>query len=487
MKILIAASEANPLAKSGGLADVAAALPKALNQRGADARIVMPKYEEIPDYYIQQFERIAEFYVNFGWRSQYCGLFRADINGVIYYLIDNEFYFRRRGLYGYDDDAERFVFYGVAVMEAVRYMDFRPDIVHCHDWQAGLIPFLLRTRYSQDPAWDGVSSVFTIHNLMYQGLFGIDQLKELIGAGDDLFTPDKLEFHGAGSCMKAGLVYADKLTTVSETYAKEIQSWEYGEKLDGMLRARSGDLTGIINGIDTELFDPMNDDALHTPYRSSVARKRKNKLSLQAELGLPESEEVPMLGIVSRLVESKGLDLISWKLEELMQEDVQLVVLGAGDWHYENALNQLVAHYPQKAAVWLGYNDRLARRIYAGSDIFLMPSRFEPCGLSQLIALRYRSIPVVRETGGLKDTVFSYNEESGEGNGFTFTHYNADDFMYTVRRALHFYRDEAAWRRIVENAGKEDYGWSRSAKAYIALYDQLLASRKGTERWPVTL
>ncbi|WP_201003694.1 glycogen synthase GlgA [Paenibacillus glycanilyticus] len=487
MNILMAASEATPLAKSGGLADVAGALPKALKQRGADVRIIMPKYEQIPDYYIQNFERIAEFYVNFGWRSQYCGLFRAEIDGVVFYLIDNEFYFGRRGLYGYNDDAERFVFYSVAVMEAVRYLDYKPDIVHCHDWQAGLIPVLLRTRYSNDPAWDGVKSVFTIHNLMYQGLFGIDLLKELLGAGDEMFTADKLEFHGAASCLKGGLVYADKLTTVSESYAREIQSWEHGEKLDGLLSSRSGDLTGIINGIDTELYDPMNDDALHTPYRSSISRKRKNKLSLQAELGLPESEETPLIGIISRLVESKGMDLITWKLDELMQEDVQLVVLGAGDWHYENSMNHLVARYPNKAAVWLGYNDRLARRIYAGSDIFLMPSRFEPCGLSQLLALRYRSIPVVRETGGLKDTVFSYNEETGEGNGFSFTHYNADDFMYTVRRALHFYRDDAVWRRIVDNAGKEDYSWSRSAKAYIALYDQLLASRKGTERWPVTL
>ncbi|MCM3627308.1 glycogen synthase GlgA [Paenibacillus glycanilyticus] len=487
MNILMAASEANPLAKSGGLADVAGALPKALKQRGADARIIMPKYEEIPDYYIQQFERIAEFQVNFGWRSQYCGLMKAEIDGIIFYLIDNEFYFRRKGLYGYGDDAERFVFYSVAVMEAVRYMDFKPDIVHCHDWQAGLIPFLLRTRYSSDPAWDGVKSVFTIHNLMYQGLFGIELLKELLGSGDEMFTADKLEFHGAASCLKGGLVYADKLTTVSETYASEIQSWEYGERLDGMLRSRSHDLIGIVNGIDTELYDPMNDDALHTPYRSSIARKRKNKLSLQAELGLPESEEVPLLGIVSRLVESKGMDLIAWKLEELMQEDVQLVVLGAGDWHYENVMNHLVARYPDKAAVWLGYNDRLARRIYAGSDIFLMPSRFEPCGLSQLLALRYRSIPLVRETGGLKDTVQSYNEFTGEGNGFSFANYNADDYWHTLKRALHFYRDETVWRSIVDNAGKEDYSWSRSAKAYMALYDQLLVSRKGTERWPVTL
>lgn len=487
MNILMATSEANPLAKTGGLADVAGALPKALKQRGADARIIMPKYEEISETYIHQFERVAEFQVNFGWRSQYCGLLKAEIDGVVFYLIDNEFYFRRRGLYGYGDDAERFVFFCFAVMECVRYLDFRPDLVHCHDWQAGLIPFLLKTRYVNDPGWAGVKSVFTIHNLMYQGIFGIDLLKELLGAGDDMFTADRLEFEGAASCLKGGLVYADKLTTVSDTYAKEIQGWEYGERLDGLLRHRAGDLTGIVNGIDTELFDPMNDAALHTPYRSSLARKRKNKLSLQAELGLPESEETPLLGVVSRLVEPKGLDLITSKLEQLMQEDVQVVVLGAGEKHYEDSMNWFAAIYPHKFKVWLGYNDRLARRIYAGSDIFLMPSRFEPCGLSQLLALRYRSIPLVRETGGLKDTVQSYNEMTGEGNGFSFTYYNADDYWYTLKRALSFYRDEEVWRKIVDNAGKEDYSWNRSAKAYMALYEQLVVSRKGTEQWPVTL
>ncbi|MFF2482015.1 glycogen synthase GlgA [Paenibacillus sp. NPDC058071] len=485
MNLLFATSEAVPLAKTGGLADVAGALPKALAQHRADARVILPKYEEIPSSYLEKFERLAEFTVNFSWRNQYCGLLRGEIDGTVYYLIDNEFYFKRRGLYGYGDDAERFVFFCFAVMEAARYFDFRPDIVHCHDWQTGLIPFLLRTRYAHDPAWSGVKSVFTIHNLKYQGLFGIELLKDLLGAGDELFGSDGLEFHGAASCMKGGLVYADKLTTVSETYAKEIQGWEHGELLDALLRYRSGDLSGIVNGIDEELFDPMNDAALHTPYRNSLARKRKNKADLQQEMGLPVSEETPLIGIVTRLVEQKGFDLIAAKLESMMKEDLQFVVLGSGERRYEELMNEIAGRYPHKAAVWLGYNDRLARRIYAGSDMYLMPSRFEPCGLSQLLALRYRSVPIVRETGGLKDTVQSYNEFTGEGNGFSFTYYNADDYWYTVQRALAMYRDPQTWKRIVANGAKEDHSWNRSAKAYIALYDQLLSHRRGNEPWPV--
>ncbi|CAM3961654.1 glycogen synthase GlgA [Paenibacillus alkaliterrae] len=487
MNILFATSEAVPLAKTGGLADVAGALPKALSKRGVDARVVLPKYEEIPAHLIGQFEQIAHFTVSFSWRNQYCGLFKAELDGVTYYLIDNERYFKRKGLYGYGDDAERFVFFCFAVMEAVRFMDFRPDIVHCHDWQTGLIPFLLKTRYAFDPAWAYAKSVFTIHNLKYQGLFGIDMLQDLIGAGDDMFRYDSLEFHGAASCMKGGLVYADKLTTVSGTYAEEIQTEYYGERLDSLLRHRSGDLVGIVNGIDDELFDPMNDSALHMPYRNSLSRKRKNKLELQRELGLPQSESVPLIGIVSRLVEQKGFDLIMATFEELLEEDVQFVILGAGDWHYEHFLNDKAYWYPDKVAVWIGYDDRLARRIYAGSDMFAMPSQFEPCGLSQLIALRYLSVPIVRETGGLKDTVQAYNEYTGEGNGFSFTNYNAHDYMYTVRRALSLYRNEEAWKQIVNNGSKEDYSWNHSAKAYISVYSQLLAHGKEKELWPVIL
>lgn len=486
MNILFATSEAVPLAKTGGLADVTGALPKALNACGADVRIVMPKYEEIPESYLPEFRLLAEFQVSFGWRKQYCGLLSAQIDGVAYYLIDNEYYFKRRGLYGYGDDAERFVFFCFAVMEAVRYMGFHPQIVHCHDWQTGLIPFLLRTRYAFDPAWAYAKSVFTIHNLKYQGLFGMDLIKELTGAGDEMFVPDKLEFHGAASCMKGGLVYADKLTTVSGTYAQEIQTPFFGEGLERLLRYRSGDLAGIVNGIDEELFDPMNDVALHTPYRNSLSRKRKNKVELQREMGLTESADIPLIGIVSRLVEQKGFDLIATVLEELLQEDVQLVVLGAGERKYEELFRDAANRHPQQAALWLGYSDRIARRIYAGSDLFAMPSRFEPCGLSQLIALRYRSVPVVRETGGLKDTVQAYNEYTGEGNGFSFANYNAHEFLFTMKRALRVYRKEEEWKRIVENGARADNSWSSSAKAYMNVYAQLLTDRKESEqRWPV--
>lgn len=488
MNILFATSEAVPLAKTGGLADVAGALPKALNKRGVDTRVVLPKYAQIPAPLTLQFELVTHFNVSFGWRNQYCGLLRAEFDGITYYLIDNEFYFKRDGLYGYGDDAERFVFFCFAVMEAVRYMEFHPDIVHCHDWQTGLIPFLLKTRYYYDPAWAYTKSVFTIHNLKYQGLFGIDLLKDLLGAGDDMFLEDSLEFHGAGSCMKGGLVYADKLTTVSGTYAQEIQTDYFGERLDSLLRYRSGDLIGIVNGIDDELFDPMNDEAIVIPFRNALNRKRKNKVELQRELGLPQSEDIPLIGIVSRLVEQKGFDLITATFEELLQEDVQFVILGAGDWQYEQFFNDAASRHPGKVAVWIGYDDRLARRIYAGSDMFAMPSQFEPCGLSQLLALRYRSVPIVRETGGLKDTVQAYNEYTGEGNGFSFTNYNAHDYMNTVRRALALYRNQEVWKQIVSNGSNEDYSWNRSAKAYISVYSQLLAHRKENEEsWPVIL
>ncbi|WP_274650415.1 glycogen synthase GlgA [Paenibacillus humicola] len=487
MNILFAASEAVPLVKTGGLADVAGALPAALGGRGADARVILPKYGSIPPELAERFETIAVFKVRLGWREQYCGLLKADVDGVVFYLIDNEFYFRREGLYGYGDDAERFVFFSMAVCEALFHLDFRPDIVHCHDWQTALVPFLLKTRYAYEPVTRDALTIYTIHNLHYQGVFGKKLLQDLTGVGDDLFDgPAGLEFYGAGNCMKGGIQYADMLTTVSPSYAEEIQTERYGEKLDGLIRWRAGDLRGIVNGIDTASFDPMNDSALDTPYRGSLVRKRKNKLVLQRELGLRESETTPLIGIVSRLTGQKGFDLIGPILEELLQEDVQLAVLGSGEARFEEMFRSAEARHPGRAATWFGFNDRLARRIYAGSDLFLMPSLFEPCGLSQLIALRYRSVPVVRETGGLKDTVTAYNEFTGEGNGFSFAGANAHDLLYTVRRALSFYRDGEAWQRIVDNGAREDLSWSRPAKAYMALYGELASKRKEKSGWPVT-
>jgi len=321
--------------------------------------------------------------------------------------------------------------------------------------------------------------------LKYQGVFGHKLLQDLVGMDDIWFWTSGLEFYGAANCMKAGLQYADKLTTVSPTYAEEIQTEYWGERLDGVIRWRAPDLHGILNGIDTDSYDSMNDSALHTPYRGSIARKRKNKLALQQELGLPESESIPVIGVVTRLVEQKGIDLIERVIEPLLDEGIQLVVLGAGEYRYEQMLLGAARWRPEQLAVKLGYDEGLARRIYAGSDMFLMPSRFEPCGLSQLIALRYRSVPIVRETGGLRDTVQSYDEYTGTGNGFTFASYNAHDMLHTVRRALSLYQDEETWKAIVANGAKEDYSWSRSAKSYMTLYTELLPLRKETERWPV--
>ncbi|MWC29257.1 glycogen synthase GlgA [Paenibacillus sp. MMS18-CY102] len=487
MNVLFATSEAVPLAKSGGLGDVAGALPKALNERGADTRVVLPKYADIPLAYLERFETIHTFSFRFGWRHQYCGLLRGEIDGVIFYLIDNEQYFLRGGLYGYDDDPERFVFFNFAIAECLPHLGFVPDVIHCHDWQTALLPFLLKTRYAYDPLCRSVRTVFTIHNLRYQGVFGQKLLQDLVGMDDFWFWTSGLEFYGAANCMKAGLQYADKLTTVSETYAQEIQTEYWGERLDGVIRWRASDLHGILNGIDTDSFDPMNDPAVHTPYRGSISRKRKNKLILQRELGLPESESTPVIGVVTRLVEQKGIDLIDRVLGDLLDEGIQLVFLGAGDYRYEEMLRGAAAWRPEQLAVRLGYDDGLARRIYAGSDMFLMPSLFEPCGLSQLISLRYRTVPIVRETGGLRDTVQPYDEYTKTGNGFTFANYNAHDMLHTVRRAVQLYReDEEAWKAIVANGAKEDYSWSRSAKSYMSLYEELLPLRKETEQWPVT-
>lgn len=475
MRVMFAASEAMPLVKTGGLADVVGALPKALAKLGVEVTVVLPKYGEIPKEIADRVKTIAVMEVQLGWRRQYCGIQEVEADGVRFVLIDNEFYFKRGYLYGYGDEAERFAFFSFAVLEMMDKLERLPDVLHCHDWQTGLIPFLLRTRYANRPGYRSIRTVFTIHNLQYQGVFSRDLLQDLLSTGDDAFTQDSLEFYGAASCMKAGLRFADKLSTVSFTYAYEIQSEQYGEKLDGVIRQRAGDLWGILNGIDTEAYDPMSDPNLVVNYRNSLDKKRQNKLALQKELGLPEDVGVPMIGIVSRLTQQKGFDLIGEALPELLKENVQLAVLGSGEPGIEEMLRSAHLANRDKVALWFGFNESLARRIYAASDLYLMPSRFEPCGLSQLIALRYRTVPVVRETGGLKDTVEPYNEYTGTGNGFTFGPPTAHDLLYTVRRALSIYRQEEHWPRIVANGAKKDYGWESSAKLYCKLYRELVS------------
>lgn len=476
MNILFAASEAVPFVKSGGLADVIGSLPAALKRLGADVRIILPKYEDIPEAFKARMETVKTLTVAVGWRNQYCGIQELIADGIHCYFIDNEFYFRRKGLYGYGDDAERYVFFSRAVLEALPHLSFVPDIVHCHDWQTGLIPYLLATRYGGHPFYGRIRTMFTIHNLRYQGQFARDVMKDLLGVGDEEFAPDRgIEFYGGGNCMKGGIAFADRVTTVSKTYADEIQTAYYGESLDGLLRKRSNELVGIVNGIDNGTFDPMNDPNLVEPFRNSLTKKRKNKTALQEALGLPIDASIPMIGIVSRLVEQKGFDLVQCVLDEILQENVQLVVLGTGEWKYEHLFQDAAYWHQDKVSAHITFNDSFSRKIYAASDLFLMPSKFEPCGLGQLIALRYRSVPIVRETGGLKDTVQPYNEVTGEGTGFTFAHYNAHDMLYTIRRALSFYADEDEWKRIVKNIAKTDFGWEQSAKQYMGLYKQLLA------------
>jgi starch synthase len=471
MKVLFAAAEAAPFFKTGGLADVVGSLPKELLKQGLDVRVIVPLYEDMPQVWKEQLADVASFTVQLGWRRQYGGIRSLRHEGVIYYFVDNEYYFGRPGLYGYDDEPERFGFFGKAVLEALPHLDFKPDWIHCHDWQTGMIPVLLKAQFRHGVRYQDIKTMFTVHNLKYQGVFAIGLMKDLFLLGDEYFSGTALELHGGGCFLKGGLQYADVLTTVSPTYAGEIQTAHYGEYLDGLLRYRSADLYGIVNGIDYEQFDPMSDPHVAVHYRASLPKKRRNKRKLQEELGLPASGDTPLIAMVTRLVQQKGLDLIRHVISELLAADAQYVVLGTGERQYEELFRRAAGEHPGKLAAQIRFDEPLARRIYAGADLFLMPSQFEPCGISQLIALRYRTVPIVRETGGLRDTVLPYNEFTGAGTGFTFENYNAHDMLHTVRRAVWLYRnDRSAWAQIHRNIGKLDFSWRKSAQQYAALY-----------------
>ncbi|MEW9698893.1 glycogen synthase GlgA [Paenibacillus sp. SI8] len=475
MKILFAAAEAVPFVKTGGLADVIGALPKELTRLGLDVRVILPKYGDIPAKYRNAMTSLAAFDIYVGWRKQYLGVDVLQYEGVTFYFVDNEYYFKRSGLYGFGDEAERFAFFCRGVIEALPVLDFQPDVIHCHDWQTGMIPVLLKAHYGHLPFFNGIRTVSTVHNLKYQGVYGQSLMKELFGLSDDHFSGLALELHGGASFLKGGLLYSDRITTVSQTYADEIQTPYYGEHLDSLLRHRKDQLTGIVNGIDYELFDPMSDPHLVVNYRDSLPKKQQNKLALQERLGLPINGDVPMIALVTRLVQQKGLDLIQHVLPEILSLDIQLVVLGTGEESYETMFRHAAAAHPDKVSAQITFSEPLAHQIYASSDMFLMPSQFEPCGIGQLIAIRYRSVPIVRETGGLRDTVQPYNEFVGEGTGFTFSHYNAHDMLHTIRRAVFFYKnDHEAWNRIQQNMKKIDFSWKKSAQQYISLYKELL-------------
>ena len=476
MRVLFVASESHPFIKVGGLGDVAYALPKALRKLGVDARVIIPKYSSIPEGLKSSMETIATFNVTVGWRNQYGGLQYMEYDGIPFYFIDNEYYLKRYTAYGHIDDGERFAFFSRAVLEAIKYMgDFRPDVIHCNDWHTGPIAPILDAFYKWQLEYANIKTVFTIHNLQYQGVYAKEMLAELLGLGWDYFTEDRMKYYDAISFMKVGLNMADKITTVSETYAEEIKTPYYGEGLESLLQYRSSDLCGIVNGIDTEIFNPETDNELYYNFNAyNFENKLRNKEQLQKELNLSINRDVPMIGIVSRLVRQKGFDLIAFIIEELLGMDIQLVVLGTGDLEFENMFKHHAWKNPHKVSANIFFDNKLAKKIYASCDMFLMPSQFEPCGIGQLLALRYGTIPIVRETGGLKDTVKAYNEISGEGNGFSFTHYNAHDMMYTIRRAVGFYHNKDLWREIATRAMREDNSWGKSAQKYIQLYDSLV-------------
>lgn len=476
MNVLFAVSECGPFVKSGGLADVAGSLPKELKSLGTDVRVILPKYGTIADDFKKDMKKVAEYTVTVGWRNQYCGIEELQYQGVTYYFIDNEYYFKREGLYGYYDDGERFSFFNRAVLEAIAHLGFYPDVLHCHDWHTAMIPFLLRKEFYKQKGYGKIRTVFTIHNLQFQGIFPKEVLEDLLGLDHQSFHPGELEFFGNTNFMKAGLVAADKITTVSPTYKLEIQTPAYGEKLDGLLREREEDLFGILNGIDEDFYNPENDPLIFQTYTAKKHNhKVVNKKEVQKLFGLPQLASTPLMVMISRQTKQKGFDLVKCVLREILQEEIQVIILGTGDYEFEEYFRHAARVYPEKLKVATEFNEPLAHKLYAAADLFLMPSLFEPCGLGQLIAMKYGAIPIVRETGGLNDTVQAWNEETREGNGFSFRNFNAHDMLFTIRRALSFYHDKDIWKKLVQRAMEMDNSWAQSAFRYNQLYAELIS------------
>ena len=476
MKVLFASSEVAPFVKTGGLGDVAGSLPAALREKGVDARVIMPLYRCIDQKYKDQMKYLAHIYIDIAWRKQYAGIFEMEYEGCIYYFIDNEFYFNGDKPYDHIHlDCEKFIFFSKAVLSILPTIDFRPDVINCNDWQTGPIPVFLDT-FRDNPFFEGIKTVMTIHNLKFQGRWDFDKIKDAMGISDYYFTPDKMEYYKDANLLKGGLVYANKISTVSSTYADEITSAEYGEGLDSLLRARRGDLRGIVNGISYTDWNSQKDKFIYDNYTAKTVHKKKilNKTKLQEELGLPVDENKFMVGIVSRLTDQKGFDLVAYKIEEMCSGGMQVVVLGTGDEKYENLFRHYAWKYPDRFSAQIYFSNEMSHKIYAACDAFLMPSRFEPCGLSQLISMRYGTLPIVRETGGLKDTVEPYNRYTGEGTGFSFTNYNADEMLGIIYYAMDvYYNNREAWNKIVDNAMAKDYSWNVSAKKYIDMYSEV--------------
>ena len=424
MKILFATSEAAPFVRTGGLGDVSGALPIALAKEKQDVSVILPLYEKVAAKYRDSMEFIGSTVVSLGWRQQYVGLFYKKYNNVKFYFVDNEYYFKRRGLYGHFDDGERFAFFSKAILEVLSLINDYPEVIHCNDWQTSLVPIMLDSFYRDNEKYSNIKTILTIHNIEFQGKMDKFCITDVFGIPENKF--DIVEYDGNANMLKAGIEASNAVTTVSETYAKEIMERYYAYSLENILQERSYKISGIINGIDTELYNPLKDKSLFQSYSiKSIGRKNKNKTGLQEMVHLPVVADRPLIGMVTRLTNQKGLDLVMEVIEDILNMNVQMVILGTGDWKYENALVELAKRYNTKLAVIINFSKDIASKIYAGSDMFLMPSKYEPCGLSQLIAMRYGSIPIVRETGGLKDTVEPYNPMQKTGTGFTFKTYNA--------------------------------------------------------------
>ncbi len=478
-KILFVASEGFPFIKTGGLADVVGSLPKSIDSRYFDVRVIMPKYLCMKPQMQEKLKYVTNFRMDYNWKQEYVGIFEAVENNIHYYFIDNEWYFGGEKPYCDDPryEIEKFAFFSKAALSVLPTLDFKPDVIHCHDWQTGLIPVYLKERFQESDFYRGIKTVFTIHNLKFQGRWDLDTVKDITGLPDSFFTSDKLESYKDANLLKGGLVYADAITTVSDTYAEEVKTEFYGEGLDGLLRARSCDLRGIVNGIDYDDFNPETDPHIVKNYSVEDFRKEKikNKRALQKEMGLLQDDKKMMIGLVSRLTDQKGLDLIAHVMDELCQDDIQFVVLGTGEERYENMFRHFAWKYADKVSANICYSDALSHKIYAACDAFLMPSLFEPCGLSQLMSLRYGTLPIVRETGGLKDTVEPYNEYEGTGTGFSFANYNAHEMLDTIRYAEKvYYGKKREWNKIVERAMKADFSWEVSARKYQEMYDWLI-------------
>ncbi|MDD6462828.1 MAG: glycogen synthase GlgA [Clostridiaceae bacterium] len=471
MKVLFASSEALPFMASGGLGDVAGSLPHALRKRLIGCRVVMPMYDTIRQELKDKMKFITHISVPVAWRRQYCGIFEAKHNGVIYYLLDNQYYFKRNTIYGHYDDAERFAFFSRAILEIIPHIDFKPDIIHCNDWQTALTPVYYSAMYANSPGYENIKTIFTIHNIQYQGIYGMELLQDVLGIPAD--KTSLLEYDGCVNFMKGAIECADKVTTVSPSYANEILDPWYSHGLDSILNERRYKLSGILNGIDTVGYDPETDKDIKANYSAAdPSGKKEDKEELQKLMNLPVKPNVPIVGMVTRLVSHKGLDLVKGILDELLSKaEMQLVVLGSGDYEYESYFRWIAEKYPDKVGLRLGFVPDLARKIYAGADMFLMPSKSEPCGLSQMVALRYGTIPIVRETGGLRDSITDCGD--GKGNGFTFKSYNAHDMLDSIYRALTLYYN-GDWNELVLRALNCDFSWGRSANAYIRLYKELL-------------